>query len=200
MIHEITSPPTVLVIMGSVRKERRNPAIAEWIIHFAREDAGIRYELIDLVDWNLPMDDEPAVPATGHYMEEHTRAWSTKVGAAAGFLIVTPQYNWGYPAPLKNALDHLYREWQGKPLAIISYGEHGGTKCAAQLRQVAEGLKMDIVPTVPGLIISRAVILGAPFEPARDLSGHVGEIRQALAELAAKIKSRPTRLSPCRKP
>jgi NAD(P)H-dependent FMN reductase len=189
MIHEYTNPPTVLVIMGSTRISRRNPVVAEWIIGLGRESTEIRYEMVDLGEWKLPMDDEPAIPATGHYVQDHTRAWSAKVAAAAGILIVTPQYNWGYPAPLKNALDHLYREWKGKPLAVITYGGHGGGKCAAQLHQVAEGLEMDIVATMPGLVMSKEIILGASFEPAHDLGSHVGEIKQALGELAAKIKA-----------
>ena len=47
------------------------------------------------------------------------------------------QYNWGYPAALKNALDFLYKEWHNKPAGIISYGGHGGGKAAAQLQQVS---------------------------------------------------------------
>ncbi len=73
------------------------------------------------------------------------------MSSAAAIVIVTPQYNWGYPAPLKNALDHLYQKWTGKPLVIVTYGGHGGNKCAAQLRQVAAGLHMRPVATMPGI-------------------------------------------------
>ncbi len=100
----------VLLIMGSVRAGRRAPAIAEWAA--ARCPASLACETIDLKDWHLPMDDEPEIPATAKYANVHTRAWSEKVAAADGIVIVTPQYNWGYPAPLKNALDHHYDEWK----------------------------------------------------------------------------------------
>jgi len=180
-------PPTVLVIMGSTRGNRRCPAIARWIMRLAGKSPGITTELVDLADWMLPMDDEPNIPATGVYVQAHTRAWSAKIAQAAGFIIVTPQYNWGYPAPLKNAIDHLHDEWRGKPLMIVTYGGHGGGKCAAQLRQIAEGLEMNVVPTMPGLTISMDVIRGAPLDPDQDLKDQIGAIEQALAELVAII-------------
>ncbi len=61
-------------------------------------------------------------------------------------VFVSPQYNWGYPAPLKNAIDHLYKEWAGKPAMIVTYGGHGGSKCAAQLRQAFAELAAAIPP------------------------------------------------------
>jgi NAD(P)H-dependent FMN reductase len=100
---------------------------------------------------------------------------------------VTPQYNWGYPAALKNALDHLHREWRGKPAAIVTYGGHGGGKCATQLRQVADGLKMRVTATMPGIELSEAVIRGAEFEPSRDFGAHGESIGLAFDELAALL-------------
>src|ERR1700722_7931287 len=151
MIH--VSP--TLVIAGSMRPRRIALQIAEWVAEIGRETTKGAFELIDLRDWPLPMDDEPGIPAGGSYEHEHTRAWSRKIAAAPAFVFVTPQYNWGYPAALKNALDHLYTEWAGKPAMIVSYGGHGGEKCAAQLRQVAEGLKLRPVPTMPAITLTR---------------------------------------------
>ena len=177
--------PKVLLIMGSTRAGRLCPRLASWVAGIAHASSGLVCELVDLADWPLPTDDEPGIPALGAYVHEHTRAWSGKIGAADAFVFVTPQYNWGYPAPLKNALDHLYAEWRGKPLVIVSYGGHGGGKCAAQLRQVAEGLKMRVMPTMPGITLSEQVIRGAPITPDVDLEDQVGPVRQAFAELSA---------------
>jgi hypothetical protein len=55
---------------------------------------------------------------------------------------VFPQYNWGYPAVLKNALDFLYHEWANKPAGLVTYGSRGGGLAATQLRQVLQGLHM----------------------------------------------------------
>jgi NAD(P)H-dependent FMN reductase len=154
MIH--TNPPgsnprpTVLVLMGSTRAARLCPKITSWVISVAEVASDLNFERIDLGDWPLPMHDEPGIPALGRYTRDHTRAWSEKVAGADAIMFVTPQYNWGYPAALKNAIDHLYKEWVGKPVVIVTYGGHGGSKCAAQLRQVTDGLKMRTVQTMPG--------------------------------------------------
>ena len=82
------------------------------------------------------------MPALGQYAHEHTKAWSRLVGGYGGFIFVLPQYNWGYPAVLKNALDFLYREWNDKPVTFATYGTHGGSQAAAQLQGVLAGLHM----------------------------------------------------------
>jgi NAD(P)H-dependent FMN reductase len=138
MIH--ASP--ALVIAGSLRPQRIALRIAEWVAEIGRETMNAAVEVVDLKAWPLPMDDEPGVPAAGVYEHEHTRAWSRKIAGGGAFVFVTPQYNWGYPAPLKNALDFLYREWHGKPATSVTYGTRGGGKAADQIHQVFEGLHM----------------------------------------------------------
>ena len=156
-----------------------------------RETIPARFEVVDLKDWPLPMDDECNVPAGGGYAFEHTRAWSRKISEGDAFVFVTPQYNWGYPAPLKNALDHLYAEWSGKPAMIVTYGGHGGAKCAAQLRQVLDGLEMKPVACAPGFKLARERIEANAgiVEPALEFAAHLGALRQAFAELAAALAS-----------
>ncbi len=180
---EAASLQTVLLIMGSTRAGRLCPILATWVAGIARSSAGIGCEVVDLADWPLPMDDEPGIPALGGYVCAHTRAWSEKIAGADAFVFVTPQYNWGYPAPLKNAIDHLYVEWGGKPLVIVTYGGHGGGKCANQLRQVADGLKMRVMPTAPGITLPHDVIRGAPIDTGVHLADQVGPVRQAFVEL-----------------
>jgi NAD(P)H-dependent FMN reductase len=146
---------------------------------------------LDLADWPLPMDDETTIPALGTYESERTRAWSGKIDAAAGYVFVTPQYNWGYPASLKNALDHLHREWRHKAAAIVSYGGHGGGKCAAQLRQVLEALKMRVALTMPALVLTDTMIRATSVYPGHELVLHAPEIEQAIQELSALLSARP---------
>lgn len=150
--------PNILVIIGSTRPHRVGPTIAQWVTVLGRATVSADFEIVDLRDWPLPMDDEPGIPAHGEYVHEHTRAWSQKIATADGFVFVTPQFNWGYPAPLKNAIDHLYGEWRDKAATIVTYGGHGGGKCAQQLYQVLSGIKMRIVDQMPGLILSREQI------------------------------------------
>jgi NAD(P)H-dependent FMN reductase len=178
--------------MGSVRARRICHLVAEWVTQIGRETISGAFEIVDLKDWPLPMGDEPGVPAAGDYAFTHTQAWSRKVAEGDAFVFVTPQYNWGYPAPLKNALDHVYREWSGKPAMTVTYGGHGGGKCAAQLRQVLEALEMKPVPTTPGFRLARAQIEAntGEVEAAVAFAARLGELRQAFGELATAMVAR----------
>jgi NAD(P)H-dependent FMN reductase len=150
------SPPKIGVVICTSRKPRANPQIASFVVDTIKATSlkrprGVAPSLkfIDLQEWNLPFFDESDVPSQitdpSKYDHAHTRAWSQEVRSYDAFIFVTPQYNWGYPAVLKNAIDYLYNEWKGKPAMIVSYGGHGGGKCNAQLRQVLGGINM--IPT-----------------------------------------------------
>jgi NAD(P)H-dependent FMN reductase len=160
--------------------------IAEWVAGVGREAAGGAFEVVDLKDWPLPMDDEPEMPHGGQYAEPHTQAWSRKIAEAPAFVFVTPQYNWGYPAPLKNALDHLYKEWAGKPAMIVTYGGHGGGKCGKQLRQVCQAVHMTPI-VMTGLTLPRARIEAntGEIDPAVVFAGDLGGLRRAFGKFAA---------------
>lgn len=178
--------PHVLVIMGSTRAARHCPVIAEWVMRVMAEPLGLPLRLVDLRERPLS-DDEPSIPATGEYRQETTRAWSREVADASGFVIVTPQYNWGYPAPLKNALDHVYREWAGKPLALVTYGGHGGGKCAEQLLQVADALKLEPVPMMPAITLTEAMIHGGPIAPEHDFTTYAEDVRTAATQMRCAV-------------
>lgn len=146
--------PLVSVIVGSVRASRIGPDIARWCADAGRAAVAARIEVLDLRDQSLPMDAEPGIPAGGGgYLTEGHRAWSAAVTRSDAFVFVTPQYNWGYPAALKNALDALCSEWGGKPAMIVSYGGHGGGQAAIQLRQVMTRLKLRLTETMPALVL-----------------------------------------------
>jgi NAD(P)H-dependent FMN reductase len=139
----------VAVVVASTRPTRICPGISTWLqrelrsAHEASSPVGlVQYGSIDLAEVNLPFLDEPLIPALGQYQHEHTKAWSRTVSGYDGFVFVLPQYNWGYPAVLKNALDFLFEEWDDKPVTFATYGTHGGSMAAAQLQTVLAGLHM----------------------------------------------------------
>lgn len=168
-----------------------SPQVAQWVMNHAPSSGGLDLEFVDLADWPLP-DNEPSIPARGVYIHDQTRAWSRKIGEASAFVFVTPQYNWGYPAALKNALDHLYAEWADKPAVIVSYGFHGGGKAAAQLRQVLDGLHMRVAPTAPALTLPEEMKAeGASFDLAlAAFAAEAPTVRQAFTELAELLHRR----------
>ena len=179
----------ILVIVGSTRARRVCPAIAGWVAEAGRAAVRAELEIVDLKDWPLPMDDEPGIPAVHAYAFAHTQAWSGKIAAADGFVFVAPQYNWGYPAPLKNALDHLYKEWHGKPATIVSYGHHGGGKGAAQLRQVLKGLHMKPVgTTLLKLDKERIKANTGDIDPAAVFARQAGALERSLARLDRALR------------
>lgn len=137
--------PKILVITGSTRPERVGKQVSDWFLHQTKNEDSLDFEHIDLKELGLPFLSEPlpARAVDGKYHHEHTQKWSQKVRDAAGFVIITPEYNSGYPAPLKNAIDHLYGEWAGKPVGLVGYGWQGGQRAIHQLTTVLAHLKMQ---------------------------------------------------------
>jgi NAD(P)H-dependent FMN reductase len=141
----------IQIILGSTREGRFGDRVANWFYVLAAKREDFIAELIDLRDWTLPFFNEPKSPITGHYAPE-ARAWAAKMAEGDGYVFVTPEYNFGYPAVLKNALDHLYREWNNKPVGFVSYGGGaGGSRAVQQLRQVVVELQM--APIRAGIVI-----------------------------------------------
>lgn len=187
---------TFLVIAGSTRPNRRSVVIAKWVAQTGRDETSEAFRVIDLRDLDLGFADEPGIPAAHAYTQASTQRWSEIVHAAAGVVFVTPQYNWGYPAPLKNAIDHLYREWRDKPGLIVSYGGHGGDKCAAQLRIVLTCVHMRLAEASPALVLNRARIEAndGAVDPAtdfRDQASNVVRGLEQLVELAGAVPPPP---------
>jgi NAD(P)H-dependent FMN reductase len=131
------------IIIGSTRTARKGPIVAKWIFEVAKQHADFETELIDLAEINLPFLDEPNHPRLQQYTHQHTKDWSAKIAPADAFIFVTPEYNYGYPAALKNAIDFLYKEWNYKPVAFVSYGGvAAGTRSMQALKLVISSLKM----------------------------------------------------------
>ncbi len=134
--------PKILVILGSTRQGRQGENVARWLMGQLALRSDADFELVDLRDYPLPFYDSPVPPALGQYGPE-TQRWAEKVGSADGYIIIVPEYNHSFPAVLKNALDHLYREWHRKPVAFVSYGAGAaGYRAVEQLRQIAVELQM----------------------------------------------------------
>jgi len=131
------------IIIASTRPGRKGPAVADWIINIAKHHKAFTTDVLDLKVINLPFHDEPELPVLQKYKHAHTKRWSRIIDEADAFILVNPEYNHGYSAPLKNALDYLFKEWNYKPVAFVSYGSvAGGTRAAQMLIQVVTALKM----------------------------------------------------------
>jgi NAD(P)H-dependent FMN reductase len=135
--------PTLQIIIASTRPGRVGLPVAQWFERRARDHGAFEIDVVDLLEVNLPFLDEPNHPRLRQYTQPHTKEWSARVDAADAFAIVLCEYNYGYPATIKNAIDFLHHEWQYKPVGFVSYGGiASGTRAAQQLKQVVLPLKM----------------------------------------------------------
>jgi NAD(P)H-dependent FMN reductase len=132
------APVPVAVIVGSTRDDRIGGRVAEWFVAQVEAHGGFVVDVIDLdvVAGALPDRLPAGHPARGDYPEQ-VRPLAARIAAADGFVLVTPEYNHGYPGSLKDAIDLVNAEWRGKPVAYVSYGGlSGGMRAVEQLRQV----------------------------------------------------------------
>lgn len=135
------------IIIGSTRPSRKGHLVAQWFFNIAKQYKDFDIEVLDLKKINLPLLDEPEHPRLQKYSHEHTKKWSKTIAEADAFVVVTPEYNYGYPATLKNALDYLSVEWQEKPMAFVSYGGiSGGTRAVQDLKLPVTTLGMMPIP------------------------------------------------------
>lgn len=136
----------IKIIIGSTRDNRVGPKIAQWVMNSTQQYIGnLEFEIIDLKQINLPLFNEPQSPYNKQYKYQHTKDWSTRIKASDGFIFVTPEYNHGYPASLKNAVDYLYHEWRDKPAAFVGYGSRGAKDSTRQLSEVLKTLKFNVI-------------------------------------------------------
>lgn len=137
----------LLVVLASVREGRAGAQVAEWFVDQANKNKSVEVELVDLKKIDLPYILPAVSPSNvenSDYGNPEDRAWAETINAADAVAFVSPEYNHGYPASLKNAIDHLYSEWKGKPVAFIGYGASGAPFSYQAFKLVADQVKMDV--------------------------------------------------------
>jgi len=140
-------PLKLHTIVCSTRPGRIGPGIAKWFNAFAAEHGKFDPVLVDLASFNLPVFDEPEHPRLQNYHHAHTRAWAESVKSADAFVFVTPEYNYGPPSALVNALNYLSLEWNYTPAGLVSYGGiSGGLRAAQAAKQLLTTLKIMPLP------------------------------------------------------
>jgi len=180
------------IILASVRKGRLGEQVARWVCN-TLDTAKVEYELLDLEDYSLPFVDTLKQPfdLEKKYPHKIVQDWSKKIDEGSCYLIVTPEYNHGYPAQLKNAIDWLGMEWWGKPVGFVSYstGRMGGSRAVAQLRQVF--INFNMYDTRAEINLPQADKLIAPEGKCREpvLVDNLLKTVQELIELSSKLKN-----------
>ena len=184
--------PRLLVIIASTRPGRIGLPVANWFVREATAHDIFELETVDLAELRLPLLDEPKHPRLREYTKDHTHAWSATVDAADAVVMVTSEYNYGYPAALKNAIDFLHHEWRYKPVGFVSYGGvAAGTRAVQQLKQVVTALAMMPVtasvniPFVQQFRDDHGAIQGNDVmtQAAADMLDELLKVHEALAPL-----------------
>ncbi|MEN8293505.1 NAD(P)H-dependent oxidoreductase [Acinetobacter radioresistens] len=141
----------IYIIVGSIREGRTAIKVAKWVLEAIEsfDYNTLETEIVDLKEWDLPVFAGSHPPITGIYDQPKQQQWAEKISEGDGFIFISPEYNHGYSPALKNALDYLGKEWQGKPAAYVGYGATNGSRSIDQLRQIG---------TYLGLIDSNATL------------------------------------------
>ncbi|MFL6159449.1 MAG: NADPH-dependent FMN reductase [Marmoricola sp.] len=134
----------IAILVGSTRPGRKGTEVARWILERASQRDDAEFEIVELADFDLPLLCEPTIPgaAKRDYATPQTRVWSAKVDEFDGFVWVTPEYNHGVPAAMKNALDVLYPEWNHKAVGFVSYGANEGVRAVEHWRGIVANVLM----------------------------------------------------------
>jgi NAD(P)H-dependent FMN reductase len=168
---------TVSVIVGSTREGRFSEKPAKWIWQHLKRREGVNARLLDLRDFPMPFFDQPLTPAMPDrpiYKNDVVQRWTTAISQSDSFIFVTPEYNYGTSAVLKNAIDWVYPEWHRKPAAFVSYGSAMGARAVQQLRETM--IEIQVAP-----------IRSSVHIPVATLWAHYtsGDVEAGLAELEA---------------
>jgi NAD(P)H-dependent FMN reductase len=178
----------IAIIIGSTRPGRNGEAVGQWVHAIARKRRDAHFELIDLLEVNLPFLDEPVPPSQGKYSQAHTKAWAQRVDSFDGYVLVTPEYNHSTSAALKNALDFVYREWNNKAAGFVSYGGAGGTRAVEQLRLILAELQVATVRAQVTLSLRTDFQGYTKFKPAAHQRKSVQEMLDQLVAWAGALK------------
>jgi NAD(P)H-dependent FMN reductase len=168
------------IVVSSTRPGRIGPKVAEWVAAQAPASEW-EVELLDLS--SLPFFDEEDMPRNGNYAKPHTKDWASKVFESDAIVVVTPQYNRSFPAPIKNAIDYLFAEWDAKPIALVGYGWSGASDATADLTKVLGHVKADVVGST-GLVFTQDVSPAGELDVTDERSAQLDAL---LAALAAKV-------------
>lgn len=171
------------IVISSTRPNRIGPNVAHWVAAQAPE--GVEVEIIDLAEVRLPFLYEPKQPSEGDYVVPSTQAWAERINGLDAVILTVAEYNGGYTAPLKNAIDSLYAEWNDKPVGLVGYGWGAGARAVNALTPVLETVKAERVDG-PGLAFQTHLTLEGDILEAAP-ADEVAALYQTLSEKASVL-------------
>lgn len=171
----------IAIIVASTRQNRAGRQVGDWVLEQAKDRTDASYELVDLLDFNLPMLSTPVPPAAlaGNYAEREVDAWAKKIAEFEGYVLVTPEYNHSVPAAMKNAFDQLGSEWMKKTIAFVGYGADGGVRAVDAWRLVVANFNMYDVRNALAINVFTEMS-GDGFRPAERRAQEIADLFDTL--------------------
>lgn len=183
-------PKKIQLIIGSTREGRVSSMIADWIKNQSQTNNEIELEIVDLKEVDLPFFNSSIPPAYSADQSKPGIAWAERVSKADGFIFLTAEYNRSIPAPLKNAIDYLVKEWTGKPAAVVSYGYvDGGKNASKHLLDILGWQKMNITNTLVNIHLKQEMFneTGSFNDIETDFAQYNEHLLDAITELRNSV-------------
>lgn len=179
------------VITTTVREGRKGISVAQWVMDYLKDNPDFEIELLDLKEIDLPLMNEPNHPRLQQYTHDYTRRWSEMIHPADAFIFVLAEYNYSFPAPIKNAIDYLFNEWRYKPVAFVSYGGvSGGLRSSQHLKSVVTTVgMMPLADQVNIPFFATKIDEGGVFHPDEHITRSMDRMMSELKKWTLALKS-----------
>jgi len=179
----------IAIVAGSVRKGRNAEAVSKWMLEFAKKRKDADYELVDLMDYKLPLLGMEVSPEEEEKANIAIKTWSDKMSSFDGYIFITPEYNHAVGGALKNALDYLNIELNNKAAGLVGYGSLGGVRAHENMRLILGELQVADVRTAVTFSLMTDFETMSVFKPA---AYHEGNANMMLDQVLAWSKALKT--------
>ncbi|MEC5423926.1 NAD(P)H-dependent oxidoreductase [Virgibacillus sp. C22-A2] len=177
------------IVLGSVRQGRNGEAVANWTYDFAtKRNDDVEYEVVDLVDYNLPMLGAAVPEAAQQEAEAAIKGWSEKIASFDGFIFIAPEYNHAVGGAFKNALDYLKPEVSNKAAGFVGYGSLGGTRAHENLRLILGELQVADVRAAVNFSLMTDFENMSVFKPADYHAANANEMLDQVISWSGALK------------
>ncbi|WP_179419944.1 NADPH-dependent FMN reductase [Agromyces atrinae] len=174
----------VLIIPGSARPTTAGTELVRFIEAELAAHEGVSVDVATLDDMTLPFVDSPIVPAFDGYTITHdaVQKWTDKVDEADAFVFVVPEYNGGMTGLQKNAIDWVYKQWNGKSAVVVTYNWYDKKSAVEVFQNTLRVIQVNIIEPVVGLKFGEEL---APDGAVADESALRAKIQHAVSALFA---------------
>lgn len=176
------------IVVGSVRKGRNADAVSHWVYNFATKRNDAKYELVDLINYKLPLLGQEIPSEQKEEANYAIKGWSESMAKYDGYIFVTPEYNHAVGGALKNALDYLNPELNNKAAGFVGYGSLGGVRAHENMRLILGELQVAVVRTAVTFSLMTDFENMSVFKPAEYHEGNANTMLDQILAWSGALK------------